>query len=217
MPAEFTASTFNIDQLIAGNADDLRTEKVTLLAGENRTRGSLLGKITVGAAVGAAVAGNTGNGAIAGVSTGTNGATQPGVYHAICVGPAANGGEFVVEDPQGVIIGRVAVGVAFDNQVGFTINDGAVDFVAGDEFTITVAAGSGKYKLAVAAARDGSQAPCRILAEDCDATAADTDAIVYFTGDFNETQVTFGAGLTADSVRDALRALHLFLTPATAA
>lgn len=74
---------------------------------------------------------------------------------------------------------------------------------------------SGKYIKSASAAGDGSQTPDAILAEDVDATAADKEAMVYYTGDFDETAVTFGTGHTAASVREGLRAkgIHL-ITPA---
>jgi len=74
-----------------------------------------------------------------------------------------------------------------------------------------VAPGSLKYKLSAAAAVDGSQYPEGILVEDTDASAADIDTGVYIAGEFNENAITFGAGHTADSVRDALRLKGIYL------
>lgn len=215
--ASLTSSTFNPDQLIAGDADNILAESGTLLAGQNLTRGAVLGRITIGAVAGLADAGNTGDGAIAAVSAGTATAPKVGVYVASCIEPAANGGTFLVEDPDGIAIGRANVGVAFDNQVKFTINDGATDFIAGDRFTITVAEGSDKLKLSAAAALDGSQTPIGILAEDCDATAADAACVFFYRGDFNDTQVTLGVGHTVASIRDGLRARAIYLIPAQSA
>lgn len=69
-----------------------------------------------------------------------------------------------------------------------------------------------KFKLAASASGDGSQVPDAILAEDCDATAADKQAVVYYAGEFNELALTFGAGITADSARDTLRDKSILLT-----
>ena len=48
---------------------------------------------------------------------------------------------------------------AFDDDIKFAVADGGTDFIVGDGFDITVAAGSGKYKMALAAAVDGSAVP----------------------------------------------------------
>lgn len=186
------------------------TTPITLLSGENLTRGAVVGKITVGAASAAAVAGNTGNGAFGAVTTGAG--AKPGVYKVTCIEPAANAGKFLVEDPDGVAVGVATVAVAFAGPIGFTIADGGTAFVSGDAFDVTVAAGSGKYKRAVAAATDGSQRPIGILAMDTDASAGDKATSIYRTGVFNETALNFGAGHTADSVRAALEALQIYLT-----
>lgn len=202
------------DALIAGEMPRVTTP-ITLLSGENRTRGAVLGKITVGAGSGAAAAGNTGNGTIGAITIGAN--AKAGVYKAVCIEPATNLGRFVVEDPDGIIVGSVNAGSAFAGPVGFTISDGSTDFVAGDAFDITVAAGSGKYKRAVAAATDGSQRPVGILVMDTDASLADAVTSMFRTGEFNEAALNFGAGHDADSVRAALEALQIYLRDVVAA
>ncbi|SLN77585.1 head decoration protein [Oceanibacterium hippocampi] len=72
----------------------------------------------------------------------------------------------------------------------------------------------GKLTLSLAAAEDGSEVPYGILAEAVDATAGDKPAIVYVAGDFVENEITFGAGHTAATVRDGLRALGLHIRKA---
>lgn len=105
---------------------------------------AVAGKVTsdkdLGAATPAAVAGNTGSsGTIASVAVG---AAKAGVYHVICIEPGSNAGKFTVEDPDGVTVGVATVAVEFvGGGLTFTITD-ATDFVAGDAFTITVAAGN---------------------------------------------------------------------------
>lgn len=69
----------------------------------------------------------------------------------------------------------------------------------------------GKLTLSLSASSDGSQNPVAVLAHDTDASAADTETLVYDRGDFNEAAVTFGTAHTADSVRTALRALGITL------
>jgi hypothetical protein len=147
---------------------------ITVLAGSGSDRvlttGMVLGRITKGAATGAAVAGNTGDGTITASPT-VGAAAKPGVYRLVCIEPATNAGKFSVEDPDGVMIGVATVGVQFTTHLTFTIADGSADFVAGDSFTITVAAGSGKVKQIDFAATDGSDAAYGILL--LDTTAPD--------------------------------------------
>lgn len=65
---------------------------------------------------------------------------------------------------------------------------------------------SKKLTLSLSAAVDGSQTPIGILAVDCDASGGDKKAPVYFTGEFVASKCTFGAGHTATTVNDSLRA-----------
>lgn len=211
--ASSASAAFSPDDLLAGDTNDILSEKVTLLLGQNLKRGAVLGKVTIGAINGAAAAGNTGNGALAGVAIAAAGVPKVGIYRVVCVEAVGNSGRFVIEDPDGVIIGQyVVAAAAFNNGIAFTIADGAVDFLAGDSFLITIAAGTGKYLSSVAAAVDGSQVALRILAQDCDATAADADAMVFRKGTFNDSVLTLGAGQTVASISDSLRAQGIFLT-----
>jgi hypothetical protein len=108
--------------------------------------GTILGRIVAGAAVGAAVAGGTGDGTITVDGTDpTLAGAQEGVYTAICIAIGTNTGTFEVNDPSGNSLGQVIVGATFANQIKFVINDGATDFALLDAFTITIAAGSGNY------------------------------------------------------------------------
>ncbi len=203
--ASYSSTSYTPDGLVI-SLDDVVSRKVTLLSGQaSLKRGTLLGKITMGG-VTETHAGNTGNGAFtADVTTPLLANAQPGVYKAICITAAANGGIFRVFDPKGNALGDVAVGGTFANQIKFVIADGATDFVVGDTFSITVAAGSGKYVKSLAASVDGSQVPDAILVEDTDATAADVDTPAYFRGQFSDAEVIYGTGHTAASVREGLR------------
>jgi len=71
----------------------------------------------------------------------------------------------------------------------------------------------GAYTLSASAAADGSQGPAVLLAEDTDATDGDKVTIAYFGGVFDENAITFGAGHSAASVRDALRDVGIKLQP----
>jgi len=70
---------------------------------------------------------------------------------------------------------------------------------------------TGKYILSLSAAADGSEVPRAILGEAVDATSADVEAIVYESGEFNETEVVFGTAHTIASTRDGLRDLNIYL------
>jgi hypothetical protein len=202
--ASFSSDSLTHDRLFAGPSSNIHSRKVTLLSGQNLTRGTVLGKkVTAGTIAGAADAGNTGNGAIGTLSVGTG--AQLGVYRAVCIEPGTNLGTFAVFDPYGVEVGRAIVGSAFTGQVNFTIADGATDFVAGDAFSITVSAVTEKYLKSLAAATDGSQVPDAVLAEDCDASGGDAEALAYDRGDFAESALTLGTGHTVDSIREGLR------------
>lgn len=122
----------------------------------------VLGAVAVIAGVtssAAADGGNTGNGTLTlDVTAPVAAKAKNGVYRAVCIEPAADGGTFTVENPDGVEIGRVAVGATFDSDVKFVIADGATDFVAGDAFSITVGveAGDKNFKALDLAAVDGA-------------------------------------------------------------
>lgn len=196
--------------LIAGD-HPIRTKGITLASGENRARGTLLGKITLGAATGTKQSG-TGNGTIGAVTLGRN--AKAGTYVLTCVAAAADAGTFQVVDPDGNRLADLTVGVAYaGDHINLTVADGATDWGVGAIIHVVVAAGSGQYKMAVAvaAAVDGSQDPVCILGEDIDASGGAKASFAYIAGDFNENQMTFGAGVTADGVREALAADGIYL------
>ena len=142
--------------------------------------GLVVGKIAVGAATSAAKSGgNTGNGVLTmdGTTPVLAGA-KPGVYAARLIAAAANGGTFRVTDPEGFVLGDVAVGATFSNDVKFAVADGATDFVVGDGFDISVATGSGKYAPFNPAGNNGSERPVAILLENADASAADKRVVL---------------------------------------
>lgn len=70
---------------------------------------------------------------------------------------------------------------------------------------------SGKYVLSLTASADGSQTPDLILAEDCDASGGDKQAMAYARGDFNSNALTLGASHTVASITEGLRAKGITL------
>lgn len=165
-PGEFLVSEAN---------GSLSREKVTLLDDEIVQAGQVLGQVTVGSVSAAADSGNTGNGTIGSVSAGTG--VRAGVYVAVCVEPASNGGAFILEDPDGNVVGDAVVAAAFTGQVNFTIADGSTDYAVGDRFLITVAAGNGKYRKYDPANTDGSQTAVAIAYDNTDATSGDKSIV----------------------------------------
>lgn len=201
------AETYNPDQLIAGNLQ-LVSDSVLITGGVDLVRGSLLGQQTVGAA-GAAVAGaNTGNGTVTVIAKTAK--TKVGVYTIKFTGALA----YLVLDPNGVeLLPATAAGAYADPQIGFTFTAGGTPMVAGDSFTITVAAGSGSFLLSATAATDGSSVPVAVLADAalCATNAADQISGIYVMGEFNANAMTFGAGWTAATAKAALAPLPIYL------
>lgn len=209
MPASFSSSSYSPDGLVIGEHPVI-SRQITLISGENRTRGAVLGKTaTAGTINGSAAAGNTGNGTIGSLSVGA--AAKEGRYRAVCIEPATNLGTFAVFDPDGIEVGTAVVGSAFSGPINFTIADGSTDFGAGDTFNIDVSAVTYKYKLSAAAATDGSAVPDAILAEDTDASGSDKTTVAYFGGGFDQSKLVLGAGHTAASIKEGLRqkGIHL--------
>ncbi len=200
--------------LFAGSSMSIVSGTMILASGQNLSRGSVLGKVTK--ALGTVTSGeNTGDGELSGVALGAE--AQIGSYALVCTaapsGAGANDAVFAVYAPDGSRLEDALQGVAYANgHLEFTVgNATAADFAVGDSFSIPVAAGSGYARLVDSASVDGSADPVAILAEDVDATEADTPAPVYLTGEFNEDALTFGGSDDADTHRDALRALGIFL------
>lgn len=187
------------------------TRKVTILSGQTLLAGAVLGAIALGAVTvtpGAAVSasgGTPGNGSI-GTITADSGA-QEGTYQVVIIEPGTNVGTFEVIRPDGTLDGTGTVAVAYNGSINFTLADGATDFVAGDRIPVVVdyAAGSGKYKLSLAAAVDGSETPDKVLAYDVDASGGDVEAIVYETANVVAGALTLGTGHTIASIREGLR------------
>lgn len=75
---------------------------------------------------------------------------------------------------------------------------------------------SGKAKKLDSASSDGSEKFYGILAEDVDATLADSVGAVYLTGEFNQSALVLGGTTTAASVKAAARYAGVFFRTAKA-
>lgn len=83
----------------------------------------------------------TGNGTMSAVTSDASAPVE--TWTVTCTAAAANGGTFSVVGSVSGAKASATVGVAYDNGlVGFTINDGATDFIVGDKFEFTTAAPS---------------------------------------------------------------------------
>lgn len=204
--SELTEGQNKAEFIVTEANGTLSRETITVLQGQVLKAGHVLGKVAVGSATGAASSGNVGNGTIGTVSAGNT--AKPGVYQAVCIEPASNGGTFAVEDPDGVVIGTAVVGTPFAGAVNFTIADGGTDFSAGDRFTVTVAAGSGKYKEYNPANTDGSQTALALLLDNVDATNADAEAVVVARqAEVNAAELIWFSGADANQKAAALAQL----------
>jgi len=145
---------------------------------------------------------NTGNGAIGAIAVG--GAAQEGDYRLIVIEPAANGGAFVVEDPEGSTIGHGVVGSPFSaGGLTFTLADGATDFVAGDSLLISVA-GSTRFVPYDPTSITGAHRAAAILWSGArDATAAEKRAVFNVRGPLRvqTAELDWGPGVTTPSHR----------------
>lgn len=212
------AEAFIPDQLIAGNAK-LITDTITVSAG-TLARGTVLGKKTLGAASAAAKSGgNTGTGTITlDPTTPIRARAKAGVYTVRCIAAATNGGVFEVKDPDGYVIGHVTItggagGTAVhDDQIKFTLTDATTDFVVGDGFDVTIAAGDGTYIASVATAVDGSQVPAGILVDTADASSGSITTGMYKAGEFNQNAIVYDSSW-GGSLAAAVAALQPYFDP----
>lgn len=154
-------------------------EEVTFLSGQVVAAGDVVAKVTKGAGSSAVFTApaNTGNGTMGAITVGAG--AKVGRYKLVIIEVAANAGKFVLEDPDGILVGVGTVAVAFSlGGIAFTLADGATDFVAGDGFFIDVAAGSLKYGLIDPEATNGLETPAGIAFDAYDATLADVKGAI---------------------------------------
>lgn len=185
-------------------------------------------KAVADAIVVAADAGNTGDGTVT-LAAVTAGPTVPlvGAYNLECTVATANGGTFKLEDPNGAVIDANMVllagaGAATIFSVGgmtFTVTDGAVDFIVGDKFSLTVAV-DGRFYAYAADGLGGVQVPSKILLGETSATGAGTVAIRALKfGKVRKDQLVIdavgvaGSGITA-AIVDSLQHYGIVSQPA---
>lgn len=180
----------------------------TLLAGTPVYRTGVPAGITSSVV---ADAGNTGNGvftldAVAPVAAGA----KNGNYRVVCIAVAANSGTFLVEDPDGAEIGRVAVAGTFNNQIKFVIADGATDFAAGDAFTVKVGREAGTDEQVLALPNDGSQVcdGLMVYPVTTDGVSTKKGALFCRRGEYRLADVQWPAGINAVNTAKAVAELR---------
>lgn len=137
------SETYTPKPLFAGDFPVAR-EEAAIASGQILSAGSVLGKITLGD-VAAAAGANTGGETVGSLSKGSK--AKPGAYKLKCAAAGA-AGTFAVIDPDGIRLADAAVGTAYaSNEINFTLAAAGANSAVGDSFTITVAEGSGEYKL----------------------------------------------------------------------
>ncbi|MCA8195472.1 head decoration protein [Burkholderia vietnamiensis] len=165
--------------------------------------GTVMGKQTVGTtAVAAALGTNTGNGTFGAISVA---AAIAGAYTV----EFDSATQFVVADPNGKEVGHGTTGAVFSGGgIGFTITAGGTAFAPGDSFTVTVAAGSGKWVPCTKTATDGSQIAAGISFGLVDATLNDTPgALVVRDCEVNTSELVWDASMDAPAQAAALASL----------
>lgn len=183
----------------------------TILAGMVCGRAGVPGNIVSSAA--AAPTNTVGSGALTldGVAPVAANAKN-GKYSIVCIEPATNGGIFEVQDPEGAVLGTVAVGATFNNQVKFVIAD-ATDFVAGDRFEITVIREDGadeEVKALNLAGADGSEIASVIAVYPVTTDASNKKKATFITrqAEVRASDLTWPAGITANQKAAAIEQLR---------
>lgn len=167
-------------EFLLSEANGTRSRKeVIITAGAGiLAAGTLIAMITAAnAAVATAGGGNTGNGVMGTITTGS--AAVTGTYVLTITESVAAGGKFELVDPLGSLVGEGSVGVAFAaGGLSFTLADGAADFIVDDVFTIAVTAALGEYRpYDDDGTDDGRRAASGILYAPVDATLNDIRAV----------------------------------------
>ena len=170
--------------------------------------GTVMGRVTIDTSniVATRDAGNTGDGVLTLADPAFGTGVEPGTYVLSCIGEAPNGGVFSVETPSGVTLATANVGVAYDGVLRFTIANGATDFAVGDQITVTVGAGSGRFKACTIGATDGSADPVGVLLQDVDAETAEVADALILTGgpaQVNRAALVFDASFATEAQESA--------------
>lgn len=183
---------------------------ITVASGFSVIAGEVLGRVLdVGSAAVEAASGNAGNGTAAMHTTETALGVKAGVYTAVCIEPASDGGTFEVFGPDGVSVGTAEVGTLFDGVVKFTISDGGTDFEAGDAFEITVPTAGAAWGPLDVDAIDGSADAMAISFGDYDASSAAMSGVAIMRdAEVVLADLTWPSGITENQKTAAIALLE---------
>lgn len=185
------AEPSNISDVVKYEMGTYCREVVTIASGAGVVEiGTPLGKIGAAAATAAAKSGgNTGTGTfVIDATTPTLAGAKVGIYTLRCITAVTNGGVFRLEDPDGIVLGDFTIpagpggAVTIAERIKGVLTDSGTDFIVGDGFDITVAAGSFKYVPVNPAGNDGRQVADALLLQKVDATSADKQVVVLARG-----------------------------------
>ena len=189
--------------------------------------GTIMARIGVEAGAVTADVGNTGDGTVTAFALAAGGLAVPGDYNLEVVTAVANGGEFKLEDPNGNLVHQplvmtVGAGAATIFTVGgltFTITDAGTDFIAGDNFALTVTDVGEKWTPYVDGAVDGSGIPSGVLPEAVTSTGAgDLLRRMIVGGEMAKSRLVIHGGtvgVVPESVVLALRNFGIVVRPGT--
>lgn len=207
-----TEGLYDADFLKEEWSQNFCRENRTVLAGSGSARTILTGTLVadVRTGVAAAVAGNTGNGAVTLGALGRR--AELGVYTLVCITAATNAGTFEVLTPTGAQLGTnvVVAGGATNVNDHFTITlaDGATDFIVGDSFTVTISAG--KIVAYSDVATDTTRTPIGVMLSDVVAAdGVDSNGPVLLRGPaiISQAGLIFPSGISAANKAAAIAAL----------
>lgn len=169
------AAEFVMSEAEAGYSRD----NIVIASGQGKLEpGSVVGKITKGGEVSVTktdVGG--GKGAITLANPAYGAGVKEGRYRVIVVEPGSDAGNFIVEDPDGIVVISGEVGVAVDDALKFTWADGGTDVEAGDIAYIDVAIADpddvGKYAFSPNTGSTGAEEASAVILYGVDATDED--------------------------------------------
>lgn len=200
------------EAIMSEGLGNISRDNVTVAVSQIIAANGLLAKLAVAASVSVTQSfAGTGNGVLTIADPAVSSKVKDGVYTVLCIEPASDAGTFEVRDPAGKVIGTATVGVAFNKEIKFTIADGATNFVAGDTFSIAVAADAGDYQFVAyaPAGTDGSEVPVAYspypVTTASDATVK-TAALTRMC-ELNGNCIAWPSGITDAQKADAIQAL----------
>lgn len=201
-----TEVQYNAEFMVSEAPGSRSREAVSVASGQNLKAGTVIGKKVYGTAT-ETHAGNTGDGVMGAITVGAG--AKAGVYNLTIIEPGTNVGTFQVEDPDGIIVGNGVVAAAFTGGgLSFTLADGSTDFIAGDRFLITVAAGAGTVAVYDPAATNGTEDVYGILRDNVDASGGALPGVaIVRDAEVNASELIWFSGATTDQKNAGLAAL----------